>query len=64
MGAFLAVTWFLMKEFFKGSIIAGIIRIIISHVFRGEITFEGFVRSCLFGGVVLFISSAVWLFLP
>lgn len=64
MNTILIVSWFLVKEFTKGFVIAGVLRILIAHLFRSTVSFEGFVRSCLFGGVVLSVASLIWLFLP
>ena len=57
----LVVGGFLTREFFKGLLFAGVISILIAHLFRGEITFEGFIRSCLFGGIVMLLINIFWL---
>ncbi len=49
------VIMYIAGEGLKGTIIAGILRVVIAHLFRGTVSLEGFVRSSLLGGAVLSI---------
>jgi len=60
---FLIVGGYLVKEFFKGCLVGGVVRVVIAHVFRGGISLEGFLRSCLVGGILWTLIIAIDLFL-